>query len=176
MFPGLLTIILSPPQIKWDDRVLATEQGLLIRSLQPRDSGIFYCHAVEHGFMQTLLRLTLQVIAADHLDELLHRDNDPALVPQGDNPGGNSGANPLGSSPNQKVWYRDFLSLINHPNLNSVDDFCEQVWKRERKQRRQKAQMLQASQQHASKWKMLQDNKKGRNRRTHEQQRAPRSV
>ncbi|XP_062402995.1 semaphorin-3ab isoform X2 [Sardina pilchardus] len=170
-------------EIKWDDRVLATDQGLLIRSLQPRDSGIFYCHAVEHGFMQTLLRLTLQVIAADHLDELLHRENVAGALaaPHGSEAPGNSGANPLGgggASSNQKVWYRDFLSLLNHPNLNSVDDLCEQVWKRERKQRRQKAHLAQASQQHASKWKMLQENnnKKGRNRRTHEQQRAPRSV
>ncbi|KAL0167710.1 hypothetical protein M9458_035932, partial [Cirrhinus mrigala] len=127
-----------------------------------KDSGVYYCHAVEHGFIQTLLRLTLNVIPTENLDDLLHRDtsdsNDPA---------------------NGKMWYRDFLSLINPPSPNSV-------WKRERKQRRQKANLLHVSQSHASqlihssqshtsKWKLLQENKKGRNRRTHEMQRAPRS-
>ncbi|XP_052388128.1 semaphorin-3ab [Carassius gibelio] len=157
-------------EIKSDERVLGTEQGLLIRTLHQKDSGVYYCHAVEHGFIQTLLRLTLNVIPTEHLDDLLHRDtadsNDPA---------------------NGKMWYRDFLSLINPPSPNSVDQLCEQVWKRERKQRRQKANLLHASQSHASqlihpsqshtsKWKLLQENKKGRNRRTHEMQRAPRSV
>uniref|UniRef100_A0A672SGP3 Semaphorin-3ab n=1 Tax=Sinocyclocheilus grahami TaxID=75366 RepID=A0A672SGP3_SINGR len=137
-------------EIKSDERVLGTEQGLLIRTLHQKDSGVYYCHAVEHGFIQTLLRLTLNVIPTEHLDDLLHRDtpdsNDPA---------------------NGKMWYRDFLSLINPPSPNSVDQLCEQVWKRERKQRRQKANL---------KWKLLQENKKGRNHRTHEMQRVPRSV
>uniref|UniRef100_A0AAY4BT64 Uncharacterized protein n=1 Tax=Denticeps clupeoides TaxID=299321 RepID=A0AAY4BT64_9TELE len=146
-------------EVKSDERVMGTEQGLLIRSLQPPDSGVFYCHAVEHGFMQTLLRITLHVIPAEHLDDLLHANDTPGRAP-----------------PGPRAWYRDFLSLISHPSLNSVDELCEQVWKRERKQRRQKAHLLHAAPQNAGKWKLLQENKKGRNRRTHEQQRAPRSV
>lgn len=160
----------SKQEIKADERVMGTEQGLLIRALLQKDSGVYYCHAVEHGFIQTLLRLTLHVIPTDQLDELLHREPPDT-----------------GRTPHAKLWYQDFLSLIDPPNPNSVDQLCEQVWKRERKQRRQKAHLLQASQshtthllhtsqQHASKWKLLQESKKGRNRRTHETQRAPRSV
>uniref|UniRef100_A0A8C1Z4R4 Sema domain, immunoglobulin domain (Ig), short basic domain, secreted, (semaphorin) 3Ab n=1 Tax=Cyprinus carpio TaxID=7962 RepID=A0A8C1Z4R4_CYPCA len=115
-----------------DERVLGTEQGLLIRTLHQKDSGVYYCHAVEHGFIQTLLRLTLNVIHNEHLDDLLHRDTPDSNDPT-----------------NGKMWYRDFLSLINPPSPNSVDQLCEQL---------------------------LQENKKGRNRRTHEMQRAPRSV
>uniref|UniRef100_A0A8C8HVN0 Semaphorin 3ab n=1 Tax=Oncorhynchus tshawytscha TaxID=74940 RepID=A0A8C8HVN0_ONCTS len=149
------------------DRFVCTEQGLLIRTLDKKDSGVYVCQAVEHGFMQTLLKVTLEVI-----------DTEPR------------------ESPNQKLWYRDFLSLVNHPTLNSVDEFCEQVWKRERKQRRQKANLSQQVQLHqlhqqqglvhahthvhahglAAKWKHLQERQKGRNRRTHELERAPRSV
>ncbi|KAI1905484.1 hypothetical protein AGOR_G00016680 [Albula goreensis] len=154
-------------EIKADDRFVRTEQGLLIRSLHKRDSGKYFCHAVEHGFIQTLLKVTLEVIDSEHLEDLLHREEE---------------AGPREAPPQQgqKVWYRDFLSLINHPNLNSMDEFCEQVWKRERKQRRQKAHSphthTHAHAQHANKWKHLQESKKGRNRRTHELQRAPRSV
>lgn len=149
---------------------MGTEQGLLIRSLLPNDSGVYYCHAVEHGFIQTLLRLTLHVIPTDHLDDLIQR-------PSSD----------TSHSSHAKLWYQDFLSLIDPPGPNSVDQLCEQVWKKERKQRRQKAHHLHASQSHAaqllhtsqsnsSKWKLMQDSKKGRNRRTHETPRAPRSV
>ncbi|KAJ8389995.1 hypothetical protein AAFF_G00111560 [Aldrovandia affinis] len=152
-------------EIKVEDRFVRTEQGLLIRSLHRKDSGKFYCHAVEHGFVQTLLKVALEVIDAEHLEELLHKDEEVV----GDSA---RAAHPTG----QKVWYRDFMSLINHPNLNSMDELCEQVWKRERKQRRQKTQSAHSTPPHANKWRNLQDNKKGRNRRTHELQRAPRSV
>ncbi|XP_039769866.1 semaphorin-3A isoform X1 [Ornithorhynchus anatinus] len=153
-------------EIRIDDHIIRTEQGLLLRSLQKKDSGIYLCHAVEHGFMQTLLKVTLEVIDTEHLEELLHKDDDG---------GENAKTKDISNSmtPNQKVWYRDFMQLINHPNLNTMDEFCEQVWKRDRKQRRQRPGN---GQMNGNKWKHLQENKKGRNRRTHEFERAPRSV
>lgn len=154
-----------PIQIKVDDHMIRTEQGLLLRSLQRRDSGIYFCHAVEHGFMQTLLKVTLEVIDTDHLEELLHKEED------GDASKTKDATNSM--TPSQKIWYRDFMQLINHPNLNTMDEFCEQVWKRDRKQRRQRPANTQVN---TNKWKHLQENKKGRNRRTHEFERAPRSV
>ncbi|ELW56305.1 Semaphorin-3A [Tupaia chinensis] len=152
-------------EIRVDEHIIRTEQGLLLRSLQRKDSGNYLCHAVEHGFMQTLLKVTLEVIDTEHLEELLHKDDD------GDGSKTKEMSNSM--TPNQKVWYRDFMQLINHPNLNTMDEFCEQVWKRDRKQRRQRPGHSQGN---SNKWKHLQENKKGRNRRTHEFERAPRSV
>ncbi|XP_028584605.2 semaphorin-3A isoform X2 [Podarcis muralis] len=152
-------------EIKVDDRLIRTEQGLLLRSLQRKDSGIYFCHAVEHGFMQTLLKVTLEIIDTEHLEELLHKEE------EGDTSKIKEASNSM--TPSQKVWYRDFMQLINHPNLNTMDEFCEQVWKRDRKQRRQRPANAQVN---TNKWKHLQENKKGRNRRTHEFERAPRSV
>uniref|UniRef100_A0A667ZB84 Sema domain, immunoglobulin domain (Ig), short basic domain, secreted, (semaphorin) 3Ab n=1 Tax=Myripristis murdjan TaxID=586833 RepID=A0A667ZB84_9TELE len=174
------------------ERIKIGDQGLLIRTLSKKDSGIYLCQAVEHGFMQTLLKVTLEVIDTERLEDLLHRDEETAA---------NSPVQDLSSpreTPNHKLWYRDFLSLVNHPTLSSVDEFCEQVWKRERKHRRQKAHLVQQVQIHqqqqqpqkafanphghvhahglAAKWKHLQERQKGRNRRTHELERAPRSV
>uniref|UniRef100_A0A8B9KLY8 Semaphorin-3aa-like n=1 Tax=Astyanax mexicanus TaxID=7994 RepID=A0A8B9KLY8_ASTMX len=140
-------------EIKLDDRVGHTERGLLIRSLTQSDTGVYHCHAVEHGFIQPLLRLTLQVIPSQRVGELLLR----------------TGAVDREPVPKHKVWYRDFLSLLEHPDLHSVDEFCEQVWRKERKQPRR-------TPPNTAKWKQLQENKRGRNRRTHEQQRPPRSV
>ncbi|KAG8142543.1 hypothetical protein E2320_005762 [Naja naja] len=152
-------------EIKASDRLIWTEQGLLLRSLQRRDSGLYFCYAVEHGFMQTLLKVTLEIIDTEHLEELLHREE------EGDSSKVKEASNSM--TPIQKVWYRDFMQLINHPNLNTMDEFCEQVWKRDRKQRRQRPANAQVN---PNKWKHLQENKKGRNRRTHEFERAPRSV
>nr|XP_023671776.1 semaphorin-3A [Paramormyrops kingsleyae] len=149
-------------EIKSEERFIHMEQGLLIRGLQKKDSGVYYCHAMEHGFIQTLLRVSMEVIDMDGLDDLLHRDGDGSKPRDGP-----------GQLASQKVWYRDFMSLINHPNLSNVEELCEQVWRRGRKQRRQK---VQSAPPHGSKWKHLQENKKGRNRRTHELERAPRSV
>uniref|UniRef100_A0A3B3BLD1 Sema domain, immunoglobulin domain (Ig), short basic domain, secreted, (semaphorin) 3Aa n=1 Tax=Oryzias melastigma TaxID=30732 RepID=A0A3B3BLD1_ORYME len=148
-------------EIKLDDRVLRTDQGLLIRSLTQSDAGVYHCHAIEHGFIQPLLRLSLQVIPTQRLADIL-----PGL------PGAGGGS---GHSPKHRVWYRDFLSLLDHPELNSVEEFCDRVWKKERKQKRA-AGGSRVSSQHAAKWRRMQDNKKGRNRRTHELQRPPRSV
>ncbi|XP_040885893.1 semaphorin-3ab-like [Toxotes jaculatrix] len=244
-------------EIKLDDRVLRTDQGLLIRSLTQSDTGVYHCQAVEHGFIQPLLRLNLQIIPTQKLGDIL-----PGL------PGAGGG---VGQSAKHRLWYRDFLSLLDHPDLNSVEEFCDRVWKKERKQKRVKtsngngqgkpdstggsnsalrpkalapnAQKQQASppqsrswpqagaptaeeptrsqnsqkgqpnlgmlssqapknspkiqnsqkgqgslagsqavggsrvsSQHTAKWRRMQENKKGRNRRTHELQRPPRSV
>ncbi len=247
------SICFSPCQIVIDERLSLTGQGLLIRSLTQADSGVYHCHAVEHGFIQPLRRINLQVIPSQRVGELLLR----------------AGANDKDPSPKHKLWYRDFMSLLEHPDLNSVDEFCERIWKREKKPKGKKtpkvnpiagagaktdetpqslqnptqrvqntpkvpnnppAQILpkstglqrsqvpgstvstesqsikpdtQATQKvqsapetqraqpnqgkrgsqtqqrgpsNTGKWKQLQENKRGRNRRTHEQQRPPRSV
>uniref|UniRef100_A0A8C7ZQ79 Sema domain, immunoglobulin domain (Ig), short basic domain, secreted, (semaphorin) 3Aa n=1 Tax=Oryzias sinensis TaxID=183150 RepID=A0A8C7ZQ79_9TELE len=155
-------------EIKLDERVLRTDQGLLIRSLTQSDAGVYHCHAIEHGFIQPLLRLSLQVIPTQRLADIL-----PGL------PGAAGGGS--GHSPKHRVWYRDFLSLLDHPELNSVEEFCDRVWKKERKQKRLEARhasrtLKKVKKTQVSKWRRMQDNKKGRNRRTHELQRPPRSV
>uniref|UniRef100_A0A7N9AUV2 Sema domain, immunoglobulin domain (Ig), short basic domain, secreted, (semaphorin) 3Aa n=1 Tax=Mastacembelus armatus TaxID=205130 RepID=A0A7N9AUV2_9TELE len=105
-------------EIKVDDRVLHTDQGLLIRSLTQSDTGVYHCQAVEHGFIQPLLRLNLQVIPTQRLSDIL-----PGLPSVG---GG------IGHAAKHRLWYRDFLSLLDHPDLNSVEEFCDQVWKKEK--------------------------------------------
>lgn len=47
-----------------DERVVWMERGVLLRSVQRADAGLYLCHATEHGFTQPLLRLSLEVIGA----------------------------------------------------------------------------------------------------------------
>uniref|UniRef100_A0A3B4A5H1 Sema domain, immunoglobulin domain (Ig), short basic domain, secreted, (semaphorin) 3Aa n=1 Tax=Periophthalmus magnuspinnatus TaxID=409849 RepID=A0A3B4A5H1_9GOBI len=143
-------------EIRFDDRILRTDQGLLIRTLTQSDVGTYHCQAVEHGFIQPLIRLNLQVIPTQKLGDIL--------------PGFPVVGTGVGPSAKHRMWYRDFLSLLDHPDLNSVEEFCDRVWKKERKQKKGKTP------NHAAKWRRMQENKKGRNRRTHELQRPPRSV
>ncbi|TKS90815.1 Semaphorin-3aa Semaphorin-1A [Collichthys lucidus] len=69
-----------------DDR---KHEGLLIRSLTQADTGIYHCQAVEHGFIQPLLRLNLQVIPTQKLGDIL-----PGL----------SSAGGVGQSAKHTVW------------------------------------------------------------------------
>ncbi|XP_062891505.1 semaphorin-3F-like isoform X2 [Mobula hypostoma] len=45
-----------------EPRLLRTELGLLLRSLELRDSAVYHCIATENGFSQTVARLELRVL------------------------------------------------------------------------------------------------------------------
>ncbi|XP_018593295.2 semaphorin-3B [Scleropages formosus] len=163
-------------EVHLDDRVLQTDRGLLIRNVLRRDGGMYQCHAMEHGFTQTLLGIALEVVPSSSPSSALPSDPFSSLN--------------HGRSVNQKMWYRDFMQLVDHPNLNTVDQICEQVWMRKNRQPSKApvpaapasgkpAAPLGVPHGPPSKWKHLQEIRKGRNRRTHESKpphRAPRSA
>ncbi|KAK2851162.1 hypothetical protein Q5P01_007438 [Channa striata] len=169
-------------EVHLDDRVLQTDRGLLIRRVLKRDIGIYQCHTMEHGFTQTLLGITLEVVSstsssASNLPSDAHIRLDPRS-------GGGQ------SMTNQKLWYRDFMQLVDHPNLSAVDQICEQVWARKNAGSDQVDKTFLAPGKDTlplgpavhppnKKWKHLQEIRKGRNRRTHDGKpnpRAPRSA
>uniref|UniRef100_A0A671YS20 Sema domain, immunoglobulin domain (Ig), short basic domain, secreted, (semaphorin) 3B n=1 Tax=Sparus aurata TaxID=8175 RepID=A0A671YS20_SPAAU len=109
-------------EVRLDDRILQTDRGLLIRRVLKRDIGVYQCHAMEHGFTQTLLGITLEVVPSTSSSvSNLPSDAPVRLEPR-------SGGGP--PMTNQKLWYRDFMQLVDHPNLSTVDQICEQVWAR----------------------------------------------
>ncbi|XP_067908200.1 semaphorin-3B isoform X3 [Heterodontus francisci] len=151
------------PKVRLDDHIIKTDRGLLLRSIQRKNAGTFFCHSMELDFTQTLMHISLEVIRLEQADELLRKD--PA-----------AGRSSSLTFPNQKVWYRDFLQLLDHPSLKTVDEICEQVWRRRSKQPKHKRTSTRHLQ---TKWKHLQEVRKGRNRRTHDllrAERAPRSA
>uniref|UniRef100_A0A8C5AQX6 Sema domain, immunoglobulin domain (Ig), short basic domain, secreted, (semaphorin) 3B n=1 Tax=Gadus morhua TaxID=8049 RepID=A0A8C5AQX6_GADMO len=167
-------------EVRLDDRVLQTDRGLLIRRVLKKDVGVYQCHAMEHGFTQTLLGITLEVVPSSSSSTSISNlpsDSPVRLEPR-------SGGGP--SSTNQKLWYRDFMQLVDHPNLSTVDQICEQVWARkaasdlsEKAAVKQAPPVAPVNRPPNKKWKHLQDIRKGRNRRTHDGKqnpRAPRSA
>ena len=175
-----LNLFVPSPQVRLDDRVLQTDRGLLIRRVLKKDVGVYQCHAMEHGFTQTLLGITLEVVPSSSSSTSISNlpsDSPVRLEPR-------SGGGP--SSTNQKLWYRDFMQLVDHPNLSTVDQICEQVWARkaasdlsEKAAVKQAPPVAPVNRPPNKKWKHLQDIRKGRNRRTHDGKqnpRAPRSA
>uniref|UniRef100_A0A672P464 Semaphorin-3B-like n=1 Tax=Sinocyclocheilus grahami TaxID=75366 RepID=A0A672P464_SINGR len=159
----------SREEVRLDDRVLQTERGLLLRRAVRRDSGVYQCHAMEHGFTQTILVITLEILP-------LAGSAPSAPIPRSP---AHSHAN-HGQSTNQKLWYRDFMQLVDHPNLNTVDQICEQVWSRKHslsgKSTPDTANEAPVHDPlHSKKWKHLKEVRKGRNRRTHDGRPAPRA-
>ncbi|XP_036247085.1 semaphorin-3B [Molothrus ater] len=109
---------LNDPQreVQMDERVVRTERGVLLRSVQRSDAGLYLCHATEHGFTQPLLRLSLEVIGAWQATGVASA-GDPQLA---------------AGIPGRKVWYRDFLQLVERPPLGATDKVCQRLWSRGR--------------------------------------------
>uniref|UniRef100_A0A8C6X8S7 Semaphorin 3B n=1 Tax=Naja naja TaxID=35670 RepID=A0A8C6X8S7_NAJNA len=70
------------------------ERGILLRSVQRKDAGFYYCHATEHGFTQGVLHLQLEVIHAQQADSLSLSREEESTQPF-----------------HRKLWYQDFLQL-----------------------------------------------------------------
>uniref|UniRef100_G3PGT6 Sema domain, immunoglobulin domain (Ig), short basic domain, secreted, (semaphorin) 3D n=1 Tax=Gasterosteus aculeatus aculeatus TaxID=481459 RepID=G3PGT6_GASAC len=136
-------------QVRPDDRVIRTDRGLLIRSLQPSDAGVYACVAEEHThFTHTLLRLTLQLVTQGQLDGKPKPSEDPATEPR---PGAES-----------RQRYKDYLRVMSSPFV-SLEEYCDSLWL-EKKPSRVRGRGLGAG-----KWKHMQEMKKSRNRRQPEE-------
>nr|XP_033781887.1 semaphorin-3B isoform X1 [Geotrypetes seraphini] len=146
-------------EIQMDNRIVKTDRGILLRNVLRKDAGIYHCHAIEHGFTQTLMHLSLEIISTQKADSISQEDET---------------SESLSSPVSRKVWYRDFLQLIDHPNLNTVDQVCEQLWIRKSHQPKKKPPPPLNVKNKAHKWKHLEEKRKTRSRRTHEPLRAER--
>ncbi|XP_025060160.1 semaphorin-3B isoform X2 [Alligator sinensis] len=146
-------------EVQLDERVVKTDRGILIRSVLHKDTGLYHCHATEHGFTQSLLRLSLEVIGAQQADSLSYSWEEEPSEPA-----------------SHKLWYRDFLQLVDHPNLSTVDQLCQQLWSRKSHQPKKKPPLPPPLSVKAKnhKWKHLEEKRKARSRRTHEVPRAER--
>ncbi|XP_048211838.1 semaphorin-3G [Perognathus longimembris pacificus] len=155
----------SPDQVKTDERILQTEQGLLFRRLSRFDAGTYTCMTLEHGFSQTVVRLALEVIVATQLDSLFPPVPRPEML---------SARGGLVSAPT-KAWYKDILQLMGFANLPRVDEYCERVWCRGIGERSGSFR-VRAKQAKGKSWAGLELGKKMKSRVQAERNRTPREV
>lgn len=107
-------------QMRSDGRILKTEQGLLLRSLQPSDSGMYQCTATEKNFKHLLVKLQLVVLSS--------RAVNGALVEGA----GGIVSSSLHSSSTQ--WtpsagqYKDLLTILSQPEMTLINQYCQDYW------------------------------------------------
>ncbi|XP_028747122.1 semaphorin-3G isoform X2 [Peromyscus leucopus] len=152
-------------QVKTDERVVQTEQGLLFRRLSRLDAGNYTCTTLEHGFSQTVVRFTLEVIAAVQLDSLFLQE------PRPEEPSAWRGL----ASASPKTWYKDILQLAGFANLPRVDEYCERVWCRGAGERSGSFRG-RGKQAKGKSWAGLELGKKVKSRVLAEHNRTPREV
>ncbi|XP_064199199.1 semaphorin-3E-like [Anguilla rostrata] len=129
-------------EVRADNRVVKTPHGLLFLKLRKMDAGTYLCQSVEHGFIQDVARIALEVLEEERVEELFHR----AEEAEEEGGGGQHKAPPcpvpmLPHGSTSKLWYKDFLQLIGYSNFHKVEEYCERVWCSDR--RRKKLKSLQ---------------------------------
>ncbi|GCC35100.1 hypothetical protein chiPu_0013581 [Chiloscyllium punctatum] len=145
-------------EVKTDDRIIKTEHGLLFRKIYRMDEGTYYCKTMEHGFTQTVSKISLEVIESGQLDEIFGRDDEEHTN------------RPCVTQPrrlhSQKPWFKDIMQLIGYSNLHRVEEYCERVWCNE-KQRKKRKMMV-------NKWKYV--GEVGRRAKSKPRNRTPRHI
>ncbi|XP_039506516.1 semaphorin-3E isoform X2 [Pimephales promelas] len=113
-------------EVKGDDRVIHTPHGLLLLKIAKGDAGVYVCQSTEHGFVQMVVRVTLEVLEESKVEGLLHKGEEeeegdslhrPPPCPFPNLPSASS-----------KHWYKDFMQLIGYSNFQRVEQYCEKVW------------------------------------------------
>ncbi|KAJ8385752.1 hypothetical protein AAFF_G00182700 [Aldrovandia affinis] len=60
-------------EVKLSNRVVSTDHGLLFRSVQPSDQGLYYCLATENSFKRTVAKIRLHVLGEGLVGSLTDR-------------------------------------------------------------------------------------------------------
>lgn len=105
-----------PPQIRAEDRFLRTEQGLLLRALQPADRGLYSCTATENNFKHVVTRVQLHVLGWDAVHA--------ALFPQ---PAVSAPPPPGAGLPTPP--YQELAQLLAQPEVGLIHQYCQGYWR-----------------------------------------------
>uniref|UniRef100_A0A7N8WT33 Sema domain, immunoglobulin domain (Ig), short basic domain, secreted, (semaphorin) 3bl n=1 Tax=Mastacembelus armatus TaxID=205130 RepID=A0A7N8WT33_9TELE len=166
-------------EVKLDDRVMSTEQGLLFRRLFHQDEGVYVCRSGEHGFTQILARFILEVLQGEAVDELMARDNTGLSDPFKDRSTGSyrawmpcsaySRGGSSGQMGQSRMWFKDIMQLIGPSNLPHVEEYCERMWCNDKLRRKHKTML--------EKYRQAQESaRKARSKNSGERNRMPRDL
>ncbi|XP_048873047.1 sema domain, immunoglobulin domain (Ig), short basic domain, secreted, (semaphorin) 3bl [Brienomyrus brachyistius] len=159
-------------EVKTDERVLKTEEGLLFRRLSRQDGGAYVCRSWEHGFTQTLARISLEVLPGETLGELLAREEGTEVLGKDREKAGYRPGPPcyaLRGPGRSSSWYKDVVQLIGPSGLSHVEEYCERVWCSDKLRRKHKGVL--------DKYRLAQESgRKMRNRASGERSRTPRDL
>ncbi|KAF3705222.1 Semaphorin-3C Precursor [Channa argus] len=137
-------------EVKLSERVLSTEHGLLIRSVQLSDQGLYYCLTTENGFKRTVAKIRLRVLSEAMVSMLTDKQQSPWA---------------WASSLHPKV----LLAAFSPAESLAVQQYCKERKELQKLQQRQQQQPQPPGPLRGdlAKLKPLLDRRKSRNRRNH---------
>ncbi|XP_019934466.2 semaphorin-3E isoform X1 [Paralichthys olivaceus] len=137
-------------EVRGDERVIEISQGLLFLHVKSSDAGVYICQTVEHGYVNTLLRVTLHVLRGEKVESTIDRVSGEKEVKaaarchSSPDPPPNPSISPRellpASAPGHisRQWYKEFLQLIGYGDAQRVAEYCEKVWCTDKKRKKNK--------------------------------------
>ncbi|KAH0616461.1 hypothetical protein JD844_027570, partial [Phrynosoma platyrhinos] len=132
-------------EVKLNERIIATEQGLLIRSVQEADRGLYHCIATENSFKQTIVKVNFKVLDSDMVAFMTEKWSPWTWA---------SSLQALQFHP------KDLVGSISHSELQLINQYCKDT-----RQLGHQAEGSQKMRGDYSKLKALINSRKSRNRR-----------
>ncbi|ETE58321.1 Semaphorin-3C, partial [Ophiophagus hannah] len=132
-------------EVKLSERILATQQGLLIRSVQEADRGTYHCIATENGFKQTIAKVSFKVLDSDTVAFMTDKWSPWTWA---------SSLHALQFHP------KDLAGTFSHSELQMINQYCKDT-----RQLGQQADGSSKMRGDYSKLKALLNSRKSRNRR-----------
>ncbi|XP_068595893.1 semaphorin-3E [Brachionichthys hirsutus] len=137
-------------EVRADERVIMTSHGLLFLRVRSSDAGVYVCQTVEHGYVHTLLHISLHVLRGERVQSAIQNTHngdgqkpaapchssvgpppEPSFSPRVLMPSSDPGAH-------SRMWYKDFLQLIGYGDAKRVEQYCERVWCSDKKRKKTK--------------------------------------
>uniref|UniRef100_A0A674C7L9 Sema domain, immunoglobulin domain (Ig), short basic domain, secreted, (semaphorin) 3E n=1 Tax=Salmo trutta TaxID=8032 RepID=A0A674C7L9_SALTR len=126
-------------KVRGDESVVITTHGLLFLIVRIGDAGMYVCQTVEHGYVHTLLTVTLHVLGGERVNYHTGSNSDPTSRLPGALPGSSLAPAPATS----RLWYKEFLQLIGYRDTQRLEEYCERVWCSEKRRRKTKLRYTQ---------------------------------
>ncbi|XP_058875340.1 semaphorin-3C-like, partial [Acipenser ruthenus] len=130
-------------EVKLNERILSTEHGLLFRSVQDTDQGLYYCLATENSFKQTVAKINLKVLSSELVSSLTDKRSPWSWA---------SSVSGLQLNP------KDFMGMFSHTEMQAINHYCKENSQRGQPSNQKLGEDL-------TKLKPLIDGRKSRNRR-----------
>ncbi|NXO24273.1 SEM3C protein, partial [Cisticola juncidis] len=132
-------------EVKLNERIIATEHGLLIRSVQDSDRGLYHCVATENSFKQTLAKINFKVLDSEVVSAMTDKWSPWSWA---------SSVRGLQFHP------KDFVGAFSHSEMQMINQYCKDS--RQAGQQKDESQKMRGD---YSKLKALINSRKSRNRR-----------
>lgn len=138
-------------EIRGDERIIPTSHGLLFLHVKKSDAGVYVCQTVEHGYVHTLLRVTMQVLSPSRVEMAVrsppHGQRDACKAHtlaqchalfSAPGPSASPRAPAPSAGHSSRLWYKDFLQLIGYGDAQRIEEYCERVWCSDKKRKKVK--------------------------------------